>query len=328
MSGIQYRRGLRPSTWISPELENLVYVAPGGKLSKPRRADKGATLLASDVDLVAANNSVRFATDHALKRIPPDPSRPPVPTIAEDNEAADHVDYGDFFTEMRRQDTAHTAARKRSLGWEVDENTNDTSSLRKMRRQLCAQAFQAYPAVREHFDRKAPTSQEYIPKVHQFVVAAAINWPSDYLLEALPGQIVGMVLWFVSIMYGSVHLAAWREHFPSDAERLLWHMSAGYIAASGFWWTVAHVLFYMWPWLDDWWGRFVRLRNHWLQYVVYGFLMICAGTFYILARAYLTLEGIVSLRSAPRSMYETVAWSRFIPISKRENREKSRSAQQ
>lgn len=214
---------------------DLVYVAPGGKASKLRRADKGATLLASHIDLDAANHCVSSATNHAFRRISPDPSRLPVPTIEEEDESADQVDYGDFFTEMRRQDTAHTAARKRNLGWEVHENTNHTSLLRKTRHKLCAQAFQTYPGVREHFDRKGVTSQEHVPKVHQFVVAAATNWPSDYLLEALPRQIVRMVLWFVSIMYGSVHLAAWREYFPSDAERLLWHMSAGYVAASGLW---------------------------------------------------------------------------------------------
>jgi hypothetical protein len=41
--------------------------------------------------------------------------------------------------------------------------------------------------------------------------------------------------------------------------------------------------------------------------------MACAGIFYILARAYLTIEGLVSLRSVPVSMYETVEWSKFIP---------------
>lgn len=114
-------------------------------------------------------------------------------------------------------------------------------------------------------------------------------------------------------MYGSVHLAAWNEFFPSTTERFLWQMSAGYICASGVWWLAAHLIFYLWPWMDDWWLRLVALKNHWLQFVVYGFLMACAGTLYILTRAYLTVEGIVALRSTPAVIYDTVNWTNFIP---------------
>jgi hypothetical protein len=105
-----------------------------------------------------------------------------------------------------------------------------------------------------------------------------------------------------------------KEFFPSDVERLLWHMSVEYITACGVWRVVAHVLFYLWPWPGKWWDRFVKLRCHWSQYVVYGFLMMCAGTFYVLTRIYLTVEGLVSLRAAPESLYDTVNWLDFIPL--------------
>jgi uncharacterized membrane protein len=204
-------------------------------------------------------------------------------------------------------------ARKRKLGWELNETAAELQAKRLERHTLCAQAFQSYPAVREYFTKKGPESAEHVPRLEQFLLPIATNWPGDYLLEPNTKSVVGIVLWFVSIMYGTVHLAAWKEYFPTDAERLIWHMSAGYIAASGVYWCIAHVLFYMWPWLADWWGRFVHLKNHWLQYVVYGFLMGCAGTLYILTRAYLTIEGLVSLRSVPKSMYETVEWEDYIP---------------
>ncbi|KAM0562393.1 hypothetical protein ACHAPJ_002083 [Fusarium lateritium] len=288
ISGVQYRRGIRPPAWISPELENLVYAAPS--------------------DGENTNAAAIESTDDTIVD-----SSPPDQESQRHQRSISENPLGGFRAEIRRQETAHTAERKRKLGWEVDEKANDTNTSRLARHRLCAQAIRDYPSVQEYFSRKTPDSSDFVPQLHQFVVPNAINWPTDFLLRAVDTQVVGMVLWFVSIMYGSVHLAAWKEFFPSDVERLLWHMSAGYIAASGVWWTVAHILFYLWPWLGQWWDRFVKLRCHWSQYVVYGFLMMCAGTLYILTRIYLTIEGIVSLRAAPESMYDTVEWLDFVP---------------
>lgn len=305
ISGIQYQSMIRqhPSAWVFPELENLTYVAPDCPAPPAPGASSSSTEKKTDEINDYPRSSTTAVQDHARR-------------IDTADSLADHgadSDWGGFRPEIRRQDTAHTLARKRKLGWELNETAAELQAKRLERHTLCAQAFQTYPAVREYFTRKGPESAEYVPRLEQFLLPIATNWPGDYLLEPNTKSVVGIVLWFVSIMYGSVHLAAWKEYFPTDAERLIWHMSAGYIAASGVYWCIAHVLFYMWPWLADWWGRFVHLKNHWLQYVVYGFLMACAGTLYILTRAYLTIEGLVSLRSVPKSMYETVEWEDYIP---------------
>ncbi|KAF3935013.1 hypothetical protein ABW20_dc0102631 [Dactylellina cionopaga] len=310
VSGARYRRGIRPPAWIAPEIENLVYLPPDEKIPKIDRVDTNATF---------NENGSGDTSSYEIGPVQPEDSEPrrvrinPSATFHSTSPTVMGDEYGSFKTEIRRFDTVHTANRKRKLGWEVDQETNDSDTHRQTRRTLCAQAFQLYPAVQAYFTPKPSSPREYVMKPVQFLVPTAINWPSDFLLQGLSGQIVGIVLWFASIMYGSVHLAAWNEYFPTKVERLLWHLSAGYIAASGLYWTVAHALFFSWPWLDNWWDRFVRLKNHWLQYVVYGFGMTCAGLLYIFCRAYLTIEGIVSLRAAPMSVYETVEWTRFIP---------------
>ncbi|KAK6538135.1 hypothetical protein TWF694_011017 [Orbilia ellipsospora] len=314
ISGVRYRRGIRPPAWISPEIENLVYIAPAAK--KPRgidRTDTGATL---DINHEGSSSTSSEEVGHIRTNTDTEPRKVRIlphatfdstsPTITTD-------ELGGFRVEIRRHDTVHTANRKRKLGWEIDPESNDNDEHRQTRRTLCAEAYQTYPAVRAYFTQKPHGRLEFLMTPVQLLVPVAINWPSDFLLKQLSGQIVGIVLWFASIMYGSVHLAAWKEYFPSRVEQLLWHLSAGYIAASGVYWTVAHILFFYWKWLDNWWDRFVRLKNHWLQYVVYGFGMTCAGLLYIFCRAYLTIEGIVSLRAAPMSVYQTVDWIKFIP---------------
>ncbi|KAK6532648.1 hypothetical protein TWF281_006829 [Arthrobotrys megalospora] len=311
ISGVRYRRGIRPPAWITPEIENLVYILPEEKAKRFLRTDTGTTLNDEGSNSNTSSDEIEVvqAKDDESRRV----RIQHTPTFHSMTPTVMGDEYGTFKTEIRRQDTIHTANRKRQLGWEVDPESNDTDTHRQTRRNYCAQAFQTYPAVAAYFTPKPTAPREYIMKPTQFLVPSAINWPSDFLLERISGQIIGIVLWFVSIMYGSVHIAAWKEYFPTDVERLLWHMSAGYIAASGVYWTVAHILFYYWAWLDNWWDRFVRLKNHWLQYVVYGFGMTCAGLLYIFSRAYLTVEGIVSLRAAPEEVYQTVEWTRFIP---------------
>ncbi|KAH8176147.1 hypothetical protein LIA77_04565 [Sarocladium implicatum] len=324
ISGVQYRTGIRPSAWITPELENLTYVAPEetrpSSVPTPdrERSSHGIAVYSEHADEVTKVSNTPPSVGGDATEVSEAQDKQSRPVSFLDVESRAHAttrsEFGDFRTEIRRQDTANTAARKRKLGWAVEGNDDDaTSRLRALRHELCAEAFQSYPAVREYFVRKTPSSSEYVPQLEQFLVPIAINWPSDFLMRGLPTAFVGIILWFVSILYGCIHLAAWNEFFPSETERLLWHMSAGYICASGVWWTTAHVLFYIWPWLRNWWERFTHLQSNWLQYIVYGFLMSCAGTLYILTRLYLPVEGLVALRSAPRSMYDTVDWAKFIP---------------
>ncbi|EPS38613.1 hypothetical protein H072_7577 [Dactylellina haptotyla CBS 200.50] len=310
LSGARYRRGIRPPAWISPELENLVYFPPSQKSHGINRVDTSVTL-----NVEGENNS---SSEHIepLRTDDDEPRRVrihPSATFHSTSPTVTNDEYGTFKTEIRRQDTTNTANRKRKLGWELDPESNDSDTHRQIRRSLCAEAYQTYPAVQAYFTPKPQAPQEYIMKPRQLLVPVAINWPSDFLIKQLSSQVVGVLLWFASIMYGSVHIAAWKEYFPTRVEQLIWHLSAGYIAASGVYWTVAHILFFYWRWLDDWWDRFIQLKNHRLHYVVYGFGMTCTGLLYIFCRAYLTIEGIVSLRAAPMSVYETVDWTRFIP---------------
>ncbi|KAF2149647.1 hypothetical protein K461DRAFT_297097 [Myriangium duriaei CBS 260.36] len=71
------------------------------------------------------------------------------------------------------------------------------------------------------------------PRLEQLLVPFMSDWPDDSLVGRPQGQIIGMIMWFASIINGGIHLCAWKSHFPSKTERLLWQAASGYITASG-----------------------------------------------------------------------------------------------
>jgi hypothetical protein len=183
ISGVQYRHGIRPAAWISSELENLVYTTP-------RDSEDANTTATESMENKVINSTTQKQGSEEKSNYEPERT------------------LGSFRAGIRRQDTANTADRKRKLGWEVDEKANDSASSRLARHRLFAQAIRDFPSVRDQFSQKTPESYGFVTQLHQYVVLSAVNWPTDFLLRAVDTQVVGMALWFVSIMYGSVHLAA------------------------------------------------------------------------------------------------------------------------
>jgi hypothetical protein len=70
----------------------------------------------------------------------------------------------------------------------------------------------------------------------ELVASHIQNWPSKDLLRNVDGLVAGMMLWFASFFYGGFHVAAWNDHFPTDAEIWLWRMSTSYIGFCGGLW--------------------------------------------------------------------------------------------
>lgn len=193
----------------------------------------------------------------------------------------------------------------------------DDAALRRARFLLAAQAIQTFPAVRERFTSHPVVRLNYPTRFSapsaQLVVEYAPNWPSDYLLPGLQGEVMGMALWFASMAYGGIHLAAWHDDFPSRTETVLWRFSAIYIASSGFFWFLLNVFAHYSPWASSWWNRFYAMKAHPVQYVLLGSGATICGVSYILARVFLVVDGIASLRSVPSAIYNTPDWSVVVP---------------
>ncbi|OAP65546.1 hypothetical protein AYL99_01518 [Fonsecaea erecta] len=103
------------------------------------------------------------------------------------------------------------------------------------------------------------------------------------------------IVFFLAGAVGVWHLAAWNYSFPSSVERILWR-------ASSITTVILPIIFFFTIIAE---GKFDSLP----LWIVVSFLM-CT---YIVARTYLVVETIISLRSAPSGIYERVRWSEFIP---------------
>lgn len=157
-----------------------------------------------------------------------------------------------------------------------------------------------------------------------------------------------VVLFLFHITYGAFPLWGWNFHFPTQSERMLWHISA--LALMGtivFTWIVDQYTWYILPALKNLITRqrpfkvqdseralplpcshlpaklqkaLASLRNnsprHDPAYDVPLKALIpvtTAGAVYCIARAYILLEDFVNLRALPPSAYDTVQWSGYFP---------------
>jgi len=94
------------------------------------------------------------------------------------------------------------------------------------------------------------------------------------------------------MVFGGIHCAAWNFLFQRHAEQVLWRAASLVILCS----PISFLISYMFEW------------NGWLVVVV-----ILASFAYIAARLTLIVLILLSLQSLPPGVYDTVAWTRFIP---------------
>lgn len=202
-----------------------------------------------------------------------------------------------------------------ALGADIEASSDESTQQARFR--LAAQAITNFPAVRARFTRHLAMDESQPGRLSasatQLVVTYAPNWPSDYLLPGLQGEVMGMVLWFASMAYGGIHLAAWHDDFPSEVETIVWRFSAIFIGSSGMFWFVLNVLAHYSMWASSWWDRFYGRKAHWVQYMLLGAGAVVCGVTYIVSRIFLVVDGIVSLRSAPSATYESTDWTIFVP---------------
>ena len=152
----------------------------------------------------------------------------------------------------------------------------------------------------------------------------------------------------IMIVYSAIFLAGWNFHYPTNLERTLWRVAS--IITLAYTYPLSYGLGYLeyryfgdWRRRDD--GGWVRtlmelhikmvglslntspgpidsglekggLIKPWRVGIPWGGLAYCTGVcaLYCFARAYLLVEDIIGLRRLPTSAYQTVSWSRYLPL--------------
>jgi hypothetical protein len=114
----------------------------------------------------------------------------------------------------------------------------------------------------------------------------------------LAGETVLIVGCFSGMVFGGIHCLGWNYFFQRHAEHILWRAtSLGVICAPVV--VSLDTLSYMRSW------KILRIFRF-----PPGFI---ASFIYIVARITLIVLTILSLRSLPTGVYDTVAWTTFIP---------------
>jgi hypothetical protein len=118
--------------------------------------------------------------------------------------------------------------------------------------------------------------------------------------------------------YFGIHLAAWHFNFPTHTELLLWRGASLLLLGLLILYLVAIGVGNL---IADRFARFFFRQEvgtileaaasmpKWLQIVIHVPVIVA----YVIARTYVIVEGFVSLRALPRSAYESVSWSNFLP---------------
>lgn len=108
---------------------------------------------------------------------------------------------------------------------------------------------------------------------------------------------------FWSTLFGAIHVASWNITLPSNVEQWLWRASALCCCTVG---MVSSRVFLNIITCLPWIGPGTAEASFFTMWLV-------IALFYVTARLFMIVEVFLSLRALPRSAYESVQWSSFIP---------------
>lgn len=197
----------------------------------------------------------------------------------------------------------------------VPDGFRGGSEIVKIRWTLALDALERFPQLRDRMDQMKRQAQisPANSAAEILVEERAGNWPSRGLLTTFRGVLMGMALWFASIGFGAVHASAWNEYFPSDTERWFWRAASIYVMGAGLLWLAINFLGQVWARFDLYWDTVVAWKAGRASYAILGILCIVCGIAYGLARIFLVVESLVSLRKLPVQTYVVPDWLLLIP---------------
>jgi len=131
------------------------------------------------------------------------------------------------------------------------------------------------------------------------------DWPGlGHLGETILFEptVIRCILSILTVAYGGLHCAAGKSNFPTDIERYLWLSCSAFIAGSGPLVTITYLSANV--------RHFLFTIRH--RYFV-RYFPICCITIYGVARLYIIVEALASLRNVPVTIYVTPSWTQSLP---------------
>ncbi|KAJ7592047.1 hypothetical protein C8J56DRAFT_1131469 [Mycena floridula] len=107
-------------------------------------------------------------------------------------------------------------------------------------------------------------------------------------------------------VFGGIHCLGWNSEFPSLVECMMWRVAAVFITGFA---VVGAVLIAVEPWSWDSTNNFPRVVAKWL-FITLAFIGI---PLYIIARVFLLLLPLTSLRNLPAGAFQQINWSAYLP---------------
>ncbi|KAG1814691.1 uncharacterized protein BJ212DRAFT_347280 [Suillus subaureus] len=180
----------------------------------------------------------------------------------------------------------------------IDISRPSESYYRRIRRRiaypfLCLMGIMATPSHRAIRSRRVPSLGGYRDGFGHYSGSRGL------LTRYRDGEIILLIGCFGGVVFGGIHCLGWNYFFHSHAEHILWRATSLVL--------ICVPVFFLLNTL-----AFMHRGKFWL--VIFGFSSAqIVSLIYIMARVTLIVLILLSLQSPPTGIYDTVAWTGFIP---------------
>ena len=139
---------------------------------------------------------------------------------------------------------------------------------------------------------------DHIPNFPGFSFLGSVNVQRDILKT---------VVAFAGAAYGGLHLAAWKDYFPTQVERIMWITCS---CATGLTGLVLALFFLATNKLPQLEAAESHVRNSRGFRFFWKWMLI---PLFMTARIFIVVEAFVCLRRQPEAIYKTPEWSNYFP---------------